>query len=230
MIQYRLACRSGWLKTHAKTGDASSVWGKQNEAASFATEELAQEFLDKAISKVQAKFTALFPTGAAPRLSGCCLHADEMRALSSTAKKLAIFHFELSTLKVEAFQAVESLEVRMGLPPLFAILSAKGGFARQGATGWMAFVEELDDATLFSSVEQAQEYIQGCQPRGVDQDLMPTARIVELKLSLGRSLDPANLKASDNDASAMMRSLQEKDSLGGEALAAQASKKKSSSL
>ena len=130
--------------------------------------------------------------------------------LSSTAMELAISCERLRLAKIEEFEEAIPLDKRMSLPAVYAIVAENGSFAKLGATGYSSFVEKLHEASLFGSADAASKYISRWRVRGQDIPLAANARIAELAIGISASLNPATLAPSDNDATAMMRSLKER--------------------
>ena len=203
---YRLAAHGFWLDIDPVTGEVRSLPRKSLAATTFPTESSAQAALARAKQRVETQFASLFPPDKAPPMSVSTFCGFSAASKGpQPALTLAILAAQLADCSVETFDPPNPPGARIVLPSLYAIVSEKGCFAREENTGYMAFTERLDEASLFESAQEAKTYLETCEPRSEEAALAAHARILELRLSPGSSWDPATLAASDNEATALMR-------------------------
>ena len=204
MQSYRIVSRGLGTVIDPGTGSLKRIGAQSSAASAFASQDQAKAALDNAREMIRKQFISLFPLGPVPSIR------VGTPGLSSTAMKLAISYERLRLAKIEEFEAAIPLDKRMSLPAVYAIVAENGSFAKLGATGYSSFVEKLHEASLFGSADAASKYISRWRVRGQDIPLAANARIAELATGISASLNPATLAPSDNDATAMMRSLKER--------------------
>lgn len=232
-MPYRISRPGCWLKFDKATGKLRASPQKASEATSFPTEEAAKAALEKALSIMAAQFDALFPPGGAPAegfdgyYAGLA-HGDPCDAKASELSRTGWIIRKYSA--IESFDEPAPFAERMALPPVFALASADGRYAKRGATGYWTFVHGVESCTLFASAEQARDAYATMRPSEEAALLMPEAKIAELCLSPAASLDPRTLSPSENAATAAMRSLREKQALRDASPQPKAGRKGSKSL